>query len=79
MTAINSENTKQEPSKAYPNIPGFKPSQHTAVGGVVLDDKPIEYNVKPSGDEVDCEEYWRPSYTSRIPFPFLRGEPIFGV
>ena len=45
MTAINSENTKQEPSKAYPNIPGFKPSQHTAVGGVVLDDKPIEYNV----------------------------------
>lgn len=33
------------PDIAYPNTPGFTPKDHVPVGGVILADTPIEYNV----------------------------------
>lgn len=33
-----------KPDIAYPNTPGFTPTQHVPVGGVILKDEPIEYN-----------------------------------
>lgn len=33
------------PDIAYPNTPGFTPKEYVPVGGVVLADTPIEYNV----------------------------------
>lgn len=33
------------PDIAYPNTPGFAPKDHVPVGGVILADTPIEYNV----------------------------------
>ena len=33
-----------KPAIAYPNTPGFKPATYVPVGGVILKDKPIEYN-----------------------------------
>lgn len=33
-----------KPAIAYPNTPGFKPAQYVPVGGVILEDTPIEYN-----------------------------------
>lgn len=34
-----------EPDIAYPNTPGFEPAQHVPVGGVILADGDLEYNV----------------------------------
>lgn len=34
-----------KPQMAYPNTPGFTPSQPVPVGGVILSKDPIEYNV----------------------------------
>lgn len=34
-----------QPPIAYPNTPGFKPAQYVPVGGVILADGDIEYNV----------------------------------
>lgn len=34
-----------EPDIAYPNTPGFTPKDYVPVGGVILQDTPIEYNV----------------------------------
>lgn len=34
-----------EPPIAYPNTPGFEPKEEVPVGGVILQDTPIEYNV----------------------------------
>ena len=36
------------PDIAYPNTPGFSPTEPVAVGGVILRDEPIEYNVNRS-------------------------------
>lgn len=33
-----------EPDIAYPNTPGFTPKDYVPVGGVILQDTPIEYN-----------------------------------
>lgn len=33
------------PAIAYPNTPGFKPADYVPVGGVILQDTPVEYNV----------------------------------
>lgn len=33
-----------KPAIAYPNTPGFKPADYVPVGGVILQDAPIEYN-----------------------------------
>ncbi len=33
------------PDIAYPNTPGFEPKDYVPVGGVILQDSPIEYNV----------------------------------
>ncbi len=33
------------PDIAYPNTPGFEPAEYVPVGGVILKDTPIEYNV----------------------------------
>ncbi|MEZ3551483.1 MAG: urease subunit beta [Muribaculaceae bacterium] len=33
-----------KPDIAYPNVAGFTPKEHVAVGGVILSDSPIEYN-----------------------------------
>ncbi len=33
-----------EPAIAYPNTPGFTPKEYVPVGGVILQDTPIEYN-----------------------------------
>ena len=34
-----------QPDIAYPNQPGFTPKEYVPVGGVILADTPIEYNV----------------------------------
>lgn len=34
-----------QPPIAYPNTPGFAPKDYVPVGGVILSDSPIEYNV----------------------------------
>ncbi|MDE5888348.1 MAG: urease subunit beta [Muribaculaceae bacterium] len=34
-----------QPDIAYPNTPGFKPENYVPVGGVILQDSPIQYNV----------------------------------
>lgn len=34
-----------KPAIAYPNTPGFKPATYVQVGGVILEDSPIDYNV----------------------------------
>ena len=34
-----------KPQIAYPNTPGFTPKEYVPVGGVILADTPIEYNV----------------------------------
>lgn len=34
-----------KPDIAYPNTPGYEPAQYVPVGGVVLSNAPIEYNV----------------------------------
>ncbi|MDE5881908.1 MAG: urease subunit beta [Muribaculaceae bacterium] len=34
-----------KPDIAYPNTPGFTPKDYVPVGGVILQDAPIEYNV----------------------------------
>lgn len=33
-----------KPDIAYPETPGFKPANYVPVGGVILEDSPIEYN-----------------------------------
>ncbi|MBD5284567.1 MAG: urease subunit beta [Bacteroides sp.] len=33
-----------QPDIAYPNTPGFTPSEYVPVGGVILESTPIEYN-----------------------------------
>lgn len=33
------------PDIAYPTTPGFEPAEYVPVGGVILNDTPIEYNV----------------------------------
>lgn len=34
------------PDIAYPKTPGFEPAEYVPVGGVILDDRPIEYNTE---------------------------------
>lgn len=34
-----------QPPIAYPKTPGFEPAEYCPVGGVILKDEPIEYNV----------------------------------
>jgi urease subunit beta len=34
-----------KPDIAYPDVPGFTPKEYVPVGGVILKDEPIEYNV----------------------------------